>query len=71
MNSLIASPCIGLCKMDDFTGLCIGCLRTLDEITRWGGASDGAKIAILAAIEKRRQDYDPHSGELRGDCDRL
>lgn len=71
MNSLIASPCIGICKMDDFTGLCVGCLRTLDEIATWGRASDAAKLAILAAVDKRRQDHDPSCGEFRGDCDRV
>jgi len=71
MNNTIASPCIGICKMDDFTGLCIGCLRTLDEIASWGRAGDAAKIAILAAVEKRRHEHDPSCGEFRGDCDRV
>jgi len=70
MNTPIASPCVGICKMDDFTGLCTGCLRTLDEIAAWGRASDGVKISILATVDKRRQEHDPSSGEFRSDCDR-
>lgn len=47
----IASPCINVCQMQD--GLCVGCLRTLDEIARWGNASDEEKLAILAAAGRR------------------
>lgn len=59
----IPSPCISVCKMDPGLiaadaqtqgGLCIGCLRTIDEIIAWGGASAAAKRVILAAIERRR-----------------
>lgn len=70
MNSIIPSPCIGICQMDDLSGLCGGCLRTLEEIAAWGRASDGVKISILAAVEKRRQEHDPSGGEFRSDCDR-
>jgi predicted Fe-S protein YdhL (DUF1289 family) len=27
----VDSPCIGICKFDEKTDLCIGCLRTKDE----------------------------------------
>lgn len=37
-------------------GLCVGCLRTLDEIARWGGANEGEQRAILAAVAERRQE---------------
>lgn len=30
-----ASPCIGICKLDDVTGFCLGCARTGDEIAEW------------------------------------
>ncbi|MBW7861279.1 MAG: DUF1289 domain-containing protein [Rhodocyclaceae bacterium] len=49
-----ASPCINVCRMDAATGLCEGCLRTIDEIARWGGLSDPEKRAVLGAIEARR-----------------
>ena len=56
------SPCISICKMDPRAGsdadraaggLCVGCLRTLDEIVEWGGASDTRKRAILALVSQR------------------
>jgi len=35
------------------TGLCRGCLRTLDEIVQWGSASDDFKNAVWAEIRRR------------------
>jgi predicted Fe-S protein YdhL (DUF1289 family) len=51
----LPSPCIGVCTMNPVTGLCDGCLRTIDEIARWGMASEDVKRAIWLDI-KRRQD---------------
>jgi uncharacterized protein len=50
----IESPCIGVCVLDDATGLCEGCLRTLDEVALWGSSSPAQRRGILAAIERRR-----------------
>ncbi len=58
----IPSPCVSVCKMDpargsradrDAGGLCVGCLRTIDEIVEWGTASDARRRAILLAIDRR------------------
>lgn len=48
------SPCTHVCLMDYTAGHCIGCYRTLDEITRWVTYSVEQKRAVLAAVEKRR-----------------
>lgn len=42
--------------MDKASGLCQGCLRTLDEIAAWGRASDPQRLAILDAVAARRAD---------------
>ena len=49
----VPSPCINICRMVPATGLCEGCLRTIDEIVAWGRASDDAKRAIWAEIRRR------------------
>ena len=67
---MIASPCINVCKMDEQTGLCSGCFRTIDEIARWSSIDDSRRLVILAAVAKRRQEHDPWEGDLRCDCDR-
>jgi nicotinate-nucleotide--dimethylbenzimidazole phosphoribosyltransferase len=48
----IPSPCIGVCTVAA-DGTCEGCLRTLDEISRWSMASDSEKLAILDATIER------------------
>lgn len=41
------SPCIELCKFDGKTGLCIGCLRTLDEARSWKKMGDHRRHQII------------------------
>lgn len=55
----VASPCIDVCRLDARTGLCEGCLRTLDEICAWSAASDDEKRTILAAVGQRRGEVAP------------
>jgi len=40
--------------MDDASGLCVGCLRTIDEIAAWSVLDDGERRDVLAAIAQRR-----------------
>lgn len=55
MNAPVPSPCINVCRMNDRTGLCEGCLRTLDEITLWSALDDAGKRIVWAQIEQRRE----------------
>jgi hypothetical protein len=50
----VASPCINVCRMDAASGLCEGCLRTIDEIAAWGAMDDAAKRAVWLRLEQRR-----------------
>ncbi len=49
----VPSPCISVCRMNELTGLCEGCYRTLDEIRDWSSADDLAKRTIWTHIEQR------------------
>ena len=49
----VPSPCISLCEMAPDSGLCRGCLRTLDEIVQWGSAGYDYKNAVWADIRRR------------------
>lgn len=51
----VPSPCISLCKMNQQTGLCEGCFRTIDEIATWSTATEEMKRQVWVEI-KRRQD---------------
>ncbi len=50
----LPSPCTGICQMNAQTGLCKGCLRTLDEIIDWGVAPESEKRQMWLAILARR-----------------
>ncbi|HWT34991.1 MAG TPA: DUF1289 domain-containing protein [Paraburkholderia sp.] len=52
----VPSPCINVCRMNQATGLCEGCLRTIGEIANWSSLSDEAKRAVWDEIEKRHGD---------------
>jgi predicted Fe-S protein YdhL (DUF1289 family) len=49
----VPSPCINICRVDPKTKLCIGCFRTVEEITHWGVASESDKRAIWREIQRR------------------
>jgi len=49
-----ASPCISVCRLDASSGLCVGCLRTLDEIAAWGSLDDDARRAFEGTRRKVR-----------------
>ena len=42
--------------MDSATGLCMGCLRTIDEIVAWGAMPEATRNGVWALIDKRRGD---------------
>jgi predicted Fe-S protein YdhL (DUF1289 family) len=49
----VPSPCISVCRMDASGELCVGCLRTLDEIAAWGRMADGDKREVWAQVARR------------------
>lgn len=49
----VPSPCVGVCRMDESTGLCAGCARTLDEIAGWSRLDDDGKLRVWQAIQTR------------------
>lgn len=53
LPSPVPSPCVSLCKMNRDSGLCEGCLRTLDEIIAWSRADDDFKRAVWAQLPER------------------
>jgi len=53
MTTAIDSPCVGICRVDADTQICMGCFRTLDEIAVWSQCSHKQKIAVLALLPAR------------------
>ena len=56
------SPCIKQCRIDEATGYCAGCWRSLAEIASWSAADAPNKRLILAAVAQRRARSDPDVG---------
>lgn len=53
-STLPLSPCTGVCRLDT-RGLCMGCLRTGDEIARWTRMSDAEKIRLMDEVLPLRE----------------
>ena len=49
----VKSPCISVCAMDDISGLCQGCYRTVEEITAWWDMSVDEQKKMLTVLEER------------------
>ena len=47
------SPCMSICTMNDSTGECLGCLRTLDEIAMWGSLRPAQQHRIWTRLGHR------------------
>lgn len=54
MNSL--SPCKKICKIGFGGKYCLGCNRTIYEISNWGKFSDKKKHSIIKKLKKRNFD---------------
>jgi len=52
-KSLIPSPCISVCTVDEESGYCMGCNRTFDEIAQWDSYSDERKQTVIDELNAR------------------
>lgn len=49
----IESPCIQLCTIHPETRLCLGCARSIDEITAWSRMTPEARRLVMAVLPER------------------
>ena len=49
----IGSPCVNVCTLDDATGWCRGCGRTIGEISNWSAKPPAERRAIRATLPVR------------------
>ena len=47
------SPCIGICELDLETDLCVGCLRTSQEIAIWSQIDNTKAMQIMEETKNR------------------
>ena len=50
---MVPSPCRNVCVMDEASGHCTGCGRTIDEIALWSVLDDDDKRAVWALLPER------------------
>ena len=51
---MVKSPCTNICTIDYNVGFCMGCKRTIKEITNWSNLSDVKKKQILLKTLDRK-----------------
>jgi predicted Fe-S protein YdhL (DUF1289 family) len=51
----LETPCVNVCVIEADTGLCAGCARTLDEISRWARMTDEERQRIMLSLADRRR----------------
>jgi predicted Fe-S protein YdhL (DUF1289 family) len=49
----IESPCVKICVVHPVERICVGCLRTIDEIGGWGRMSPEERRAVMADLPSR------------------
>jgi len=49
----IESPCIKVCVVHPEARICTGCLRSIDEITRWSKMTQAERRDVMAALPDR------------------
>jgi predicted Fe-S protein YdhL (DUF1289 family) len=49
----IDSPCVKVCVVHPEARLCVGCLRTMDEIAAWSRMTAETRRAIMADLPSR------------------
>ncbi|WP_248745224.1 DUF1289 domain-containing protein [Pseudomonas sp. MWU12-2037] len=48
----VASPCVSVCALDE-QDICIGCQRTVEEITRWSRMDNSERREVLGRCHER------------------
>ena len=51
----VKSPCIERCELDREGKYCLGCFRSVDEISGWNNFSDKKKLNIINNIKLRKK----------------
>ncbi|MHB1237876.1 MAG: DUF1289 domain-containing protein [Gallionella sp.] len=52
------SPCVRNCCLND-DDICLGCFRSLEEITRWGTATRDERVIFLQNARQRLEAHRP------------
>jgi predicted Fe-S protein YdhL (DUF1289 family) len=51
--AMASSPCVKICVVDPLGGLCIGCGRTVAEISLWSEMPENERLSVMAELPAR------------------
>ena len=66
----VQSPCVKLCVIHPEERLCVGCLRTMDEIAGWSRLTPQERMDVLADLQNRAPRMAKRRGGRLGRLDR-
>jgi uncharacterized protein len=49
----IASPCVKLCVVHPEERICVGCFRSIDEISGWSRMTHDERASVMAELPER------------------
>jgi len=58
----LETPCVNICLLDEASGTCVGCGRTLAEIAQWATMSDAERRAVMATLAARMKQREQVKG---------
>lgn len=70
MRDEIDSPCVKLCVIHPEERLCVGCFRSIEEITAWSRMTPVARAVAMADLPERAPRLARRRGGRIGRLDR-
>lgn len=70
MREEVQSPCVKLCVIHPEERLCVGCMRTIEEISGWSRLSPAARAEIIDDLPARAPRLAKRRGGRMGRLDR-
>ena len=66
----IDSPCVKLCVMHPEERICVGCYRSIEEISSWSRLTQAERRAVIADLPARAPNLQKRRGGRMGRLDR-
>jgi uncharacterized protein len=70
MRDEVESPCVKLCVVHPEERLCVGCYRTIEEISSWSRMTHAARAIVIADLPTRAPLLVKRRGGRMGRLDR-
>lgn len=70
MRDEVQSPCVKLCVVHPEDRICIGCFRTIEEISTWSRLTPAERSRIMAELPARAPTLARRRGGRMGRLDR-